>query len=159
MPDSFYTAPVYLRGDMVAALTGAPTGTGNPTDPEQTITMPGAVALGGGSDLYRFVWHKNLDGTDTEFLNGQIWRLEVYNPAADLDGDMTTGTEGWTTVPGYEELSPKQDIVSTGAGPNEALGAGDEYIVFEELNGSGTFLLYDLNGGLPTSPTDLDYLR
>ncbi|WP_019953607.1 Hint domain-containing protein [Yoonia vestfoldensis] len=45
-------------------------------------------------------------------------------------------------------LGPRNDLVS-------GLGAGDEYIVFSR---GSDYLLYNINGGLPTTPTQLTYL-
>ena len=149
MPDSTYVAPILLNGSMVAALISEPVNQGNPGDANYGIVMPQATALGAVSETYRLVWYQNVNTVDTQFGNGQFWRLEVYNAALDPDGDPSTGNDGWTTVPGYDQLTPKHDLVN-------GLGDGDEYIVFSTSGGS--HLLYDINGGLPTTPTTLVYL-
>ena len=149
MPDSTYLDPVLLTGDMLASLSGQPWQQANPGDSDFGIVMPNATALGDSSDLYRLVWTVNADSTATQFANGQGWSLQVYDPAADPDGSAGTGDDGWSTVPGYENMVPKDDLVS-------GLGAGDEYIVLDA--GFGKFLLYDTNGGLPTTSTTLTYL-
>ncbi|GHC62679.1 Hint domain-containing protein [Neogemmobacter tilapiae] len=150
MADLTYTTPIPVRGDMLASLTGQPTNNGNPGDPNFGIRLPNATALGSSTTEYRLVWFQNVNNTATQFGNGQFWRLQSYNPAADNDGDPTTGNNGWSTVPNFGNLTPKHDLVNN-------MGAGDEYIVFEGQN--GRFLLYDLNGGLPTTPTNLTYYR
>jgi len=148
LPDQTYTTPIYLTGDMVAALSGQPTNNGNPGDANFGIVLPDATALGSGSQQYRLVWSANLNTTATEFSNGQFWTLQSYNAAADTDGDAQTGSDGWSNVAGYDRLTPKNDLVS-------GLGDGDEYIVFSSE--SGRHLLYDINGGLPATPTTLIY--
>lgn len=142
-----YTDPILLTGDMIASLANPPTNNGNPGDADFGMNLTGVTALAGSDTLYRLDWFLNTNATDTELLNGQFWRLDVYDPASDPDGDPAVGNDGWTAVPGYEQLVPKSDLV-------DGLGSGDEYIVLE---GAGGFLLYDLNGGLPTTPTDLIY--
>ncbi|MEO8531803.1 MAG: Hint domain-containing protein [Deltaproteobacteria bacterium] len=148
MPDQIYSTPILLDGSMVASLGGQPTNQGNPGDANFGIVMPGATALGTADDTYRLVWFQNVNATDVEFGNGQFWRLEVYNAANDPDGDPATGNQGWSSVPGYDQLTPKHDLVN-------GLGDGDEYIVF---SGSAGHLLYNINGGLPATPTALVYL-
>jgi len=145
-----YSMPILLRGDMIATLTGQPVNQGNPGDSNFGIVMPGAEAIGTTADVYRLVWTINTstDSTAEHFSNGQGWTLQSYDPAADPDGDPATGDEGWTDVPGLTNLNPNNDLVN-------GLGDGDEYVVFN--SGSG-FLLYNLNGGLPESPTTLTYL-
>jgi hypothetical protein len=145
-----YTTPIPVRGDMLASLTGQPTNNGNPGDPNFGINLPNATALGTNNTEYRLVWFQNVNSTATQFGNGQFWRLQSYNPAADNDGDPTTGNAGWSNVPNFANLTPKHDLVN-------GLGAGDEYIVFEGQG--GRYLLYDLNGSLPTTPTNLTYYR
>lgn len=147
MADATYTGPIYLTGDMLASLTGQPTNSGNPGDANFGIVLPGADALGTSDTLYRLTWTGNKDDTATNFSNGQFWKLEIYNPSIDNDGDPTTGGAGWSTVQGYNHLTPKNDLVA-------GLGAGDDYIVFEM---NGQYLLVDINGGLPTTPTTLTY--
>jgi hypothetical protein len=147
MADNTYTDPIYLSGDMVAALSGQPTNSGNPGDANFGIVLPNVKALNGSDTLYRLQWTGNKNSTATEFSNGQFWQLDVYDPAKDNDGDPTTGGAGWTTVSGYNNLTPKNDLVA-------GLGAGDDYIVFE---GNKGYLLLDLNGGLPTQATTLVY--
>jgi len=133
---------------MVASLSGQPTNQGNPGDPNFGIVLPNVSALGTAADTYRLVWYQNVNTTAAEFGNGQFWRLERYDPALDPDGDPTTGNAGWSVVPGYEQLTPKHDLVN-------GLGDGDEYIVF---SGGAGHLLYNINGGLPTTPTTTVYL-
>lgn len=147
MSDSTYTTPIYLNGDMLASLSGQPTNSGNSGDAHFGIVLPNVKALSGADTLYRLQWTGNKNSSATEFSNGQFWQLDVYDPSKDSDGDPTTGGGGWTTVNGYNHLTPKNDLVS-------GLGAGDDYIVFE---GNGGFLLLDLNGGLPTQATTLVY--
>ncbi|MDT8327510.1 MAG: Hint domain-containing protein [Roseovarius sp.] len=144
-----YTDPILLTGDMIASLANPPTNNGNPGDADFGMNLSGVTALAGSDTLYRLDWFQNTNETDTELLNGQFWRLDVYDPASDPDGDPAVGNDGWTAVPGYEQLVPKSDLVN-------GLGSGDEYIVLE---GPGGFLLYDLNGELPSSPTDLTYFE
>ena len=132
---------------MVASLSGMVYQQGNEGDPDLAMIAPGAQALGDASDLYRFKWVGNLNSVDTEFTNGQFWDLEVYDPALDPDGDPSTGDEGWSVVPGYANLVPRNDMATE-------LGAGDDYVVFED---SGNFVLFDLRGNLPTTPTTLEY--
>lgn len=139
-----YTTPILLTGDQVASLTGTPYNQGNPGDADFAMVLPGATALGDASVTYRLVWHENTGQSETHFSNGQFWRLDVYTGT----GDPATDAQGWTTVPGYEQLNPKNDLVGGD-------GGGDEYVVFD--SGSG-FLLYDINGGLPAEPTTLSYL-
>lgn len=133
---------------MVAALSGQPTNNGNPGDANFGIVLPNATALGTDAQPYRLVWSGNQNTTATEFANGQFWTLQRYNPAADPDGDAQTGSDGWANVSGFDRLTPKNDLVS-------GLGDGDEYIVFSSE--SGRHLLYDINGGLPATPTTLVY--
>ncbi len=142
-----YTDPIYLTGDMLAKLSGQPTNLGNPGDANFGIVLPNAQALSGSDTLYRLVWTGNKNASATEFSNGQFWKLEVYTPGIDKDGDPTTGNSGWSASPGFGNLTPKNDLVA-------GLGAGDDYIVFE---GHGQFLLLDLSGNLPTQPTTLTY--
>lgn len=149
MVESSYVEPILVRGDMLAGLSSGAYQQGNPGDPNFGIVLPGAEALGGAEDLYRLVWYQNTDTVSSDFHNGQFWRLEAYDPAADGDSNPREGDGGWTVVPGFETLVPKHDIVS-------GLGAGDDYIVFD--SSSGTPLLYNINGGLPTTPTTLAYL-
>ena len=150
MTDTLYSAPILLRGDMIASLSSSPTNVGNPGDPWFGIKMPDAKALGTPDDLFRLVWYGNTStqGSAFEFQNGQFWRLERYDPAQDPAGDPASGDEGWSIVPGYGlELNPRNDLVNQ-------LGAGDEYLVFSSPSG---FLLYDINGGLPAVRTHLVY--
>lgn len=150
MPDQLYSTPVYLTGDMIASLGAQPSNDGNPGDANYGIILPGVEALGTGQDYYRLVWSGNpsTQGIATQFSNGQMWTLQRYTPGADTDGDPLTGEAGWSTITGYTDLTPKNDFVN-------GLGAGDEYIVFEAPGGQ--FLLYDINGGLPATPTTLTY--
>lgn len=148
MPSSTYTEPILITGDMIATLTGGAYQQGNPGDADFGMVLPGVDAMGTTTDLYRLVWHSNTNSVETNFDNGQFWRLEVYNPAADPDGTPTVGDDGWTTVSGYELMTPKNDLAT-------GIGGGDEYVVFE---GGTTPLIYNINGGLPTSPTTLTYL-
>lgn len=148
MPDSIYTVPILIRGDMLASLSSQPTNNGNPGDADFGIILPGVEVLDTAATYYRLNWYQNTNTVDTEFGNGQFWRLEVYDGAADPDANPSTGDEGWSIVPEYSQLNPKYDLVSN-------LGAGDEYIVFEHQGGG--YLLYDLNGGLPAGPETLIY--
>lgn len=149
MADPTYTAPILMHGDMIASLTGTPGNNGNPGDANFGIILPGVRALGTPTSWYRLVWYQNVDLGATQFGNGQFWRLERYTPGSDSDGDPATGNNGWSTVSGYEQLVPKHDLVSN-------LGAGDDYIVLE---GAAGFLLYDVRGGLPPSPSTLTYFQ
>ena len=150
MSDTLCSTPLYLTGDMIAALDWQPQNQGNPGDADFGIVMPGVTALAGADSYYRLVWTNNQSSLDTatEFTNGQFWTLQIYDPAADPDGDPLSSDAGWSNVPGYTDMTPKHDLVS-------GLGAGDEYIVLE---GAGGFLLYDINGGLPATATTLTYL-
>jgi len=141
-----YTDPIPVHGDMLASV-GSYGQTSNPGQPGFAMELYDVQALGTASDSYRLVWYQNVNTTATEFGNGQMWRLEVYDAAADPDGDPATGNGGWSAVPGYEQLIPEHDIVG-------GLGAGDEYIM---LRGSSGYLLYDLNGNLPQDPSHLTY--
>lgn len=138
-----YTTPILLTGDQVALLSGSPSNQGNPGDPTFGMVLPGVEALGDADAAYRLVWHQNVNQSATTFANGQGWRLEVYtgtgNPATDLTG--------WAAVPGYTNMTPKNDLVA-------GVGGGDEYVVFDA---GGQFLIYDINGVLPTEPTTLLY--
>ncbi|WBL31888.1 Hint domain-containing protein [Sinirhodobacter sp. HNIBRBA609] len=149
MADSTYTGPIYLTGDMVAQLSSKPTSPPgvNPGQTGYGIVMPGVDALGAESDLYRLVWWQNPNTTATSFISGQTWKLQSYDPAADTDIDPYNGDAGWKTIPVYSSLTPRNDLVS-------GLGAGDDYVV---LQSGSHYLLYDLNGGLPQSPTTLTY--
>ena len=151
MPDTTYTAPILISADMLATLSGAPMQQGNPGDPDLGIILPGVTALGDSGTLLRLVWYQNTNSTDTEFANGQFWRVEVYDPALDPDGDPATGDDGWSVLPGFAELVPQPDLAAN-------LGAGDEYVVFSNQE-SGGHVLFDINGGLPQSPTTLTYLE
>jgi hypothetical protein len=139
-----YTTPILLTGDQIASLIGSPYNQGNPGDTNFGIVLPGAEAMGAADTTFRLVWYQNVNTVDDTFLNGQVWRLEVYTGS----GDPATDPTGWTTVPGYGQLAPKHDLVN-------GLGAGDDYVVFE---GGGNFLLLDIRGDLPTSPQTLVYL-
>ncbi|GHG94984.1 Hint domain-containing protein [Pseudodonghicola xiamenensis] len=141
-----YTAPIPMRGDMLASVSSYGQ-TSNPGQPGFAMELYDVEALGSASDNYRLVWYQNLNQTATEFQNGQMWRLEVYDPSKDPDGDPSTGDSGWSAVPGFKHLVPAHDIVG-------GLGGGDEYVM---LRGSGGYLLYDLNGNLPEEPTHLTY--
>jgi hypothetical protein len=138
-----YKEPIMLSGDQVASLTGAPRQTGNPGDPDFSMVLPGVDALGEPDTVFRLVWIGNLDPDATHFANGQIWSLQVHHGK----GDPATDPDGWTTVPEYQKMIPKNDLVS-------GLGAGDDHVVFDA---GGTFLLFDTTGNLPTSPTDTRY--
>lgn len=138
-----YTTPILLTGDQVAGLTGQPVNQGNPGDANFGMVLPGVDALAGPQATFRLVWFQNLNTSATNFSNGQVWRLERYTGT----GDPTTDSQNWAQVPGYQQLSPKNDLVSN-------VGGGDEYIVFDA---GGRFLLYNLNGALPTEPTTLFY--
>lgn len=141
-----YTTPILLTGDMVAAVSSA-NQVSNPNQPGFGMNLTNVQALGGPETTYRLVWVQNVNnpGTTNEFLNGQGWQLERYigsgQPATDGN------PQSWAIVPGYSNLGPRNDIVS-------GVGAGDEYIVFQANNG---LLLYNINGGLPATPTDLFY--
>jgi len=139
-----YIDPILIRGDQLASLTGSPSNQGNPGDPNFGMILPGVDALGDADTTYRLVWFQNVNATDETFKNGQGWRLETYAGT----GDPSSDTTGWSTVSGYSNMVPKPDLVA-------GVGGGDEYVVFE---GGGQFLLYDLNGDLPTTATKLVYL-
>jgi len=145
MADVTYTGPIYLTGDMLAALSGEPTYVGEPGDPDYAIEMPDATALGTQDTLYRLVWTGLKDDTAVEFSSHQFWQLQVYDPTKDSDGDPTTGSSGWNPVNGYNHLTAASN-----------LGSGDDYLVFEGNKGD---LLLDLNGGLSTTPTTLTYYQ
>lgn len=150
MPDTTYTQPILLRGDMIASINGQPAQQGNPGDADHGIVMQDVTALGTPSDLYRLVWTRNVNGTADRFENGQGWQLQSYDRDADPDGAPKTGDEGWTVVPGYEAMVPKNDLVAQ-------LGAGDDYVVLQDFGGANNFLLYDLDGGLDQTPTTMTY--
>jgi hypothetical protein len=138
-----YTTPILLTGDQVASLTGSPYNQGNPGDANFGMVLPGVDALAGPETTYRLVWQQNVNQSSNEFSNGQGWRLEVYTGTS----DPATDASGWTAVPGYSNLNPKNDLVS-------GVGGGDDYIVFDA---GGSFLVYDIRGALPTAPTTLIY--
>jgi hypothetical protein len=141
-----YTTPILLTGDQVAWVSEQPTNPPgiNPGNPNFGMVMNGVTALGTQEDVYRLVWFQNTNTSDTFFKNGQGWRLEEYTG----NGDPATDTVNWSNVPGIGNLGPRNDLVS-------GLGAGDEYIVFSR---GSNYLLYNINGGLPTTPTQLTYL-
>ena len=138
-----YTTPILVRGDQVASLTGSPSNQGNPGDPNFGMVLPGAKALADADTTYRLVWFQNVNAVDETFKNGQGWRLQEYTGT----GDPATDANGWTTVSGYANLSPKPDLVA-------GVGGGDDYIVFQSGN---RFLLFDINGNLPATPQTLVY--
>lgn len=148
MTDTIYTTPIYLTGDMVASISGQPTNQGNRGDANFGMVMHNVQAMGGSDALYRLVWTGNQNTRAVEFGNGQFWQLQVYDASGDTDGDPMAGGNGWSAVTGYSNLTPKNDLVS-------GLGDGDDYIVFEGSNG---YLLFNVNGGLPSQPTTLTYL-
>lgn len=137
-----YKAPILLTGDQVATISGQPTNQGNQGDPNFGMVMNGVTALGDSEDIYRLTWFQNVNTTDTFFKNGQGWRLEVYTGT----GDPVTDTSSWRDA-GFGNLSPRNDLVG-------GVGGGDEYIVFAR---GSNYLLYDINGGLPSTPTKLIY--
>lgn len=136
-------APILLTGDQVASINGWPSNQGNPGDANFGMVLPNVDALGDASSSYRLVWFQNVNSTDSHFSNGQFWRLEAYTG----DGDPATDTSGWVPVPGYGNMTPKNDLVA-------GVGGGDDYVVFDT---GGQFLLYDIRGDLPTTPTTLLY--
>lgn len=138
-----YKEPILLTGDQVAAFTHPPTQQGNPGEANFGMVLSGIDALGDPETAFRLVWVANGNPDATHFANGQVWELQVHSGK----GDPATDPDGWTAVPGYEKIVPKNDLVS-------GLGAGDDYVVFDA---GGTFLLYDINGGLPTEPTKTVY--
>jgi hypothetical protein len=142
-----YTTPIFLTGDMIGTMSGY-TNNGNPGDTGFGINLQGVVAIGTSSDQYRLVWTQNVNTTDTVFKNGQGWTFQVYDALLDIDGDPTTGDDGWSNAPGFStNVVPQVNVYNGSAG-------GDEYIVF----GSGSnAILVDINGNLPTTPTDLLY--
>jgi hypothetical protein len=140
-----YQGAILLTGDQVAEMSGQPTQQANPNQPNFGMEMRNVAALGGAEDVYRLVWYQNNNTSDTFFKNGQLWRLERYTGS----GDPATDTGNWQNVPGYNNLTPKNDLVS-------GVGGGDEYIVFSQGNGS-RHLLYNINGGLSQTPTNLFY--
>ncbi|TAG29131.1 MAG: hypothetical protein EAZ40_02875 [Rhodobacterales bacterium] len=141
-----YTGPILLTGDMVASVSAA-NQVSNPNQPGFGMNLTNVQALGGPTATYRLVWVQNVNNpaTTNEFLNGQGWQLQRYVGAGQPATD--TSPQSWSTVPGYSNLGPRHDIVS-------GVGGGDEYIVFQANNG---LLLYNINGGLPTTPTNLFY--
>lgn len=151
--NSIYTGPVYLKGDMMALTPTQPIQTPglNPGDPGHGMIVEDARTFVPEDDLLRLVWYQNNNTTATEFQNGQFWRVEKYDPSTDSDGDPYTGNDGWSVQYDKLKLVPKHDLVNS-------VGGGDEYIVFEIQGTNGQHLLYDLNGGLPSVPTDLTYL-
>ncbi|MEC7761255.1 MAG: Hint domain-containing protein [Pseudomonadota bacterium] len=151
MTNQTYTQPILLRGDMIASLSGQPTQQANPGDADHGMVMQDVTALGTSSDLYRFVWVQNTNGyTADQFQNGQGWQLQSYDRSADPDGAPKVGDDGWSVVPGYESMVPKNDLVA-------GLGAGDDYVVLQDMGGSNRFLLYDLDGELSQTPTTMTY--
>ena len=141
-----YVGPILLTGDQIAGIAGQPTNPPgvNQGDPNFGMVMNDVTALGGPEDVYRLVWQNNLNQTDTFFKNGQNWRLQKYAGS----GDPAQDESGWSNIGLYDNLTPKNDLVS-------GVGGGDEYIVFEAPN--GRHLLFDVRGGLPTTPTRLTY--
>ncbi len=148
-----YVDPILLTGDQIAAFLNQPT---NPQDPvinqgEEGFGMviTDAAALGGSDAVYRLV-ATQINSSDTFFSNGQFWKLEDFAGTGDpTEVNNPNDTTNWAQVPGYEQLSPRGDFVSQ-------LGDGDDYIVFANNNGPG-YLIYDLNGGFSTTPTNLFY--
>ncbi len=133
-----------MTGDQIAMISGQPTNQGNPGDPDFGMVMNGVTAFGGPDEVYRLVWRDNTNTTATFFDNGQWWRLQEYKGS----GDPTQDESGWSNVGGYNNLNPKNDLVA-------GVGGGDEYIVLEATN--GRHILFDLRGGLSTTPTQLTY--
>ncbi|MBY6155241.1 Hint domain-containing protein [Vannielia litorea] len=142
-----YIDPIIVTGDMLAAISGNPVLTGNQGDANFALSLPGTAALGTSSDLYRLVWVQNVNGSATSFSNGQGWRIEAYDPSKDNDGDAATGNGGWQVVPGMNNLNAQGDMY-------QGLADGDEYII---LTGGSKKVLFDINGGLPSTPTTLVY--
>lgn len=141
-----YTGPILLTGDMVASVTNV-SQVSNPGQAGFGMNLSNVQALGGSGSTYRLVWWQNNpnNATTTAFQNGQGWRLERYAGTGDPTTD--TRTQSWAAVSGFGNLGPRHDLVS-------GVGGGDEYIVFAA--GSG-FLLYNINGGLPETRTNLFY--
>ena len=141
-----YTGPILLTGDMVASVTNV-SQISNPGQPGFGMSLSNVQALGGTSSTYRLVWWQNNPNTatTTAFQNGQGWRLERYAGTGDAATD--TRTQSWAAVSGFGNLGPRHDLVS-------GVGGGDEYIVFAASSG---FLLYNINGGMPETRTNLFY--
>lgn len=141
-----YTGPILLTGDMVASVTSA-NQVSNPGQPGFGMSLTNVQALGGSTTSYRLVWAQNINnpGSTDEFFNGQVWRLDRYVGTGDPATDANP--QSWQAVPGYTDLSPRHDIVS-------GVGGGDEYIMFQANN---SLMLYNINGGLPATPTNQFY--
>ncbi len=142
-----YIDPIIVTGDMLAAISGNPSLTGNRGDANFALNLPGTSALGTSSDLFRLVWVQNVNSSATGFSNGQGWRIEAYTPGNDTDGDPATGNQGWQVVPGMNNLNAQGDMY-------QGLADGDEYII---LTGGSKKVLFNINGGLSTTPTNLVY--
>lgn len=84
-------------------------------------------------------------GNQTQFSNGQWWKLEAYIGSGDPTTDMATSS--WKTI--YSQMTPKQDLVSN-------LGIGDDYIVFASNDGSGHLML-SLDAPFGEKPISLTY--
>lgn len=146
-----YSGPILLTGDQIASMAGQPTNQNNSSDPDFGMRMSRVEALGDTDTVYRLVWYENRNDQDTFFKNGQRWRLEEYTGSGNPASDQDQGN--WSVVPGRENMTANNDLVG---GRSGGLGGGDEYIVFSS---GGGFLLYDINGGLPATPTNLVYLQ
>lgn len=139
-----YTAPILFFGDMIGHSPDQPTNIGNPGDPNFGMQVTNVSALGTSSDVFRLVWYANQNPTAETFGNGQWWRIERYDPAADDDNDPATGEGGWGEV-AFNALDPKPDLVS-------GMGAGDDYIVFQNQGSGGGHLIVDINASFTTTP-------
>lgn len=130
---------LYFNGDHLARTPFQPTNIKNPGEQGFGMQLRDVEPVGGPSDVYRLVWYQNTNSRDTTFRNGQMWRIEKYDPAADTDNDPMTGDAGWSRTPVFRNLIPKSDLVA-------GLGSGQDYIVFEDQgNGGGRHLILDMN--------------
>lgn len=143
-----YSQSLIFSADHLAVFRSQPTNIGNPGDTGFGMSVHQATAAGGPDDLYRLVWYQNTNSNDATFRNGQMWRIESYNSAADADGDPTTSDAGWDDLL-FTNLIPKNDLVA-------GMGSGQDYIVFENQE-SGGFLMLDMNRTFGPDATDLFY--
>lgn len=144
-----YAAPLLFTGDHLGTFAGQPTNIGNPGDSNFAMQIRGATAVGSEDDVFRLVWYQNLNSRDETFANGQMWRVDKYNPSTDPDGDPAIGNEGWAPAPGYGGLTPRPDLVAD-------LGGGSQYIVFSGQ--SGNSLILDISTSFTAAPTNYLYL-
>ncbi len=143
------TVTILLTGDQIAGFVNQPSNPPgiNPGQDGYGMVIQDAAALTGPETIYRLVG-RQLGGKD-HFANGQFWDLQIYTgpTTLPLDEGALADPANWSAVPGLQDMGVRGDFVND-------LGDGDEHVVFEARN---LFLIYDLNGGFTTTPTDLFY--